>query len=118
MSLFFKNPFPVRHRPPLAFDYVIAYSNEKHRECECDSLIDVRILYLEQIFFFVSLKARQNAFLAGVRNVHRSMDAHVEFSRSLFLHAMASRSLVYLFFFHFFFFLLMLARKCARTRAQ
>jgi hypothetical protein len=43
MSLFFTSPFPVRLRPAMAYDYVIAYSNDKKRECECETLIDVRV---------------------------------------------------------------------------
>jgi hypothetical protein len=41
MNRFFVDPFPVRLRPALAFDYVIAYSNEIERECICNAPIEV-----------------------------------------------------------------------------
>ena len=31
MNIFFQNSFPIRLRPALAFDYVLAYTNDVER---------------------------------------------------------------------------------------
>jgi hypothetical protein len=73
MSVFFKNPFPVRLRPAMAYDYVIAYSNDKQRECECEMSIDVRFFLLlrnhqtekARLFFFFAVVAQAFELCVG-----------------------------------------------------